>query len=62
MIWRYESRDEWWQRMGQWHRYYAWLPADTGNAWVWFDWVERRVVNGYAGPEWKYRLIGDDHE
>lgn len=27
-----------------WHRWFAWHPVCTENAWVWLEYVERRVM------------------
>lgn len=39
-----ETWGEYRDRVGQWHRWYAWYPIRTGNEECrWLEWVERKI-------------------
>jgi predicted oxidoreductase (fatty acid repression mutant protein) len=47
----------------QWVRHYAWFPvlaeSLSGNCsvFIWFEWVERKEAEHYAGSYWRYREV-----
>lgn len=55
------------RRTAQWHRWFAWRPVTVWagsspiHVWVWWQWIERKVVahHGYDGTDYTttYRLI-----
>lgn len=50
-----------------WHHWFAWHPVRTSpsvfvtngtmHRWVWWEWVERKIVPGYADDTTTYRLL-----
>jgi hypothetical protein len=59
MNWRSESWPVKVERMGEWHRWFAWHPVRVGERMHWLEFVLRRggYMPGFDGGywEWEYR-------
>lgn len=56
--------DNYFRRVGKWHRWFAWYPVytDGGDSVVWWVWVERRgdrlhMDRASQGTRWEYREV-----
>lgn len=62
MIFKTEKLQDKIDRLGKWHRWFAWRPISFNGATVWLSFVERRVdCWQMLGPHWlpEYRIIKD---
>lgn len=56
MIIKFLTTDEWWDKYGKWHKFYAWYPVFFDGGFAWFSYVERKMISSWSDCYYVYRL------
>lgn len=54
MKWKYETFEQKEQRLGQWHKYFCWLPVSYKGTTYWLCYIERKIILDRWWGDWHY--------